>query len=492
MSFLEATFYELNPGTRLQLSWYIEMMAAKLEDCRKGKIKRLIINLPPRYLKSHCVSVAFVAWLLGHNPATQIICASYGQDLSEKLARDCRSIMASPLYKMLFTTRLNPQRLAVNDFMTESNGFRLATSVGGALTGRGADYIIIDDPMKPEDALSETYRKNNKIWFDHTLFSRLNSKKDGCIIVVMQRLHQDDLVGHVLEQGGWEVLSFPAIAEQDELHTIDTPVGRFKFSRKEGEALHPERESLEVLATIRKSTTEYTFTSQYQQNPAPQGGAMVKKEWLKFYVPEERPARFERIIQSWDTANKAGELNDYSVCTTWGEKDKHFFLLDVFRRKMEYPELKRSVREQAQLREASIILVEDKVSGTQLIQELKDGGVPGITAYNPQACEKIMRFHAQTDAFENGRVLLPKEAHWLHDYIHEITTFPGSKHDDQVDSTAQALAWLRTPLPGAGWIEFFKQEDERMTGKPVQLPVNPPVKTSPTIQYLPDGSIIKY
>lgn len=445
-SFIERSFYELNPGTKLLMSWYIEVMAAKLEECRQGKIKRLIINLPPRYLKSHCTSVAFVAWLLGYQPSLQIICASYGQELADKLARDCRNIITSAWYKMLFGTRLNPERLAVNDFMTTRKGFRMATSVGGVLTGRGADYIIIDDPLKPDEALSEIRRKGVKEWYDHSLLSRLNSKENGCIIITMQRLHQDDLVGHVLEQEGWEVLSFPAIAEEDEHYAIHTLFGTRHFRRKAGDALHPERESLETLSGMRKTMGEYPFVSQYQQAPAPQGGAMVKKEWLKYYVPEERPAKFERIVQSWDTANKAGELNDYSVCTTWGEKDKHYYLVGVYRRRMEYSDLKRAVREQARFYNADIILIEDKASGTQLIQELRNESFSSIHAYEPAACDKIMRFHTQTDLFETGRVLLPTDAHWLGDYIHEIITFPGSKHDDQVDSTAQALHYLRKPM----------------------------------------------
>lgn len=197
----------------------------------------------------------------------------------------------------------------------------------------------------------------------------------------------------------------------------------------------------------------------------PLGGAMVKKEWLRYYVPEERPARFERIVQSWDTANKAGELNDFSVCTTWGEKDRHFYLLHVFRRRMEYPDLKRAVKEQAQIHKAQAVVIEDKASGTQLIQELTIEGVSGITRYEPPACEKIMRFHGQTAAFENGLVLLPAEAHWLNDYVKEITTFPGSKHDDQVDSTTQALAWMRKPV--SGLLEYYRhlyEEKKRAEG----------------------------
>ena len=457
-SFIERSFYEVNPGKSLLMADYIHLIAAKLEACRLGKIKRLIISMPPRYLKSHCITVAFPAWLLGHWPATQVICASYAQPLASKHALECRTVMGSSFYKRLFPTRLSPDKQAVDDFITTQHGFRMATSVGGVVTGRGGDVIIVDDPLKPEEALSETQRTKVNQWFDSTLLNRLNGKANGCIIIVMQRLHQDDLVGHVLEQEGWEILSLPAIADQDETYRIDSPLGNHTYHRRAGEALHPERESLENLAEVRQRMGEYNFAAQYQQNPAPQGGAMVKKEWLRYYVPEERPTRFDRIVQSWDTANKAGELNDFSVCTTWGKKDKHFYLLDVLRKRLEYPDLKREVKEQARIHDANIVLIEDKASGTQLIQEFHHEGLSNIKPCEPPAgCDKVMRLHSQTTAFESGLVLLPKAAHWLTDYIHELTTFPGSKHDDQVDSTTQALLWMRAPIPGDGWVEYYKQ-----------------------------------
>src|SRR3984957_1013982 len=369
-AFVERSFYELNAGAKFLHNWHIEQIASELEACRRGETKRLIINVPPRSLKSHCASVAFPAYLLGQDPTAQIICASYGQDLSNKLAMDCRSLLNAAWYQSLFPTRLSNQRQAVAEFMTRENGFRLATSVGGALTGRGGDFIIIDDPCKPEEALSETQRNTVNEWFDHTLFSRLNNKDAGCIIIIMQRLHEDDLVGHVLQQGDWKVLRFPAIAVEDETHVIKTPYGTRVVRRRLGEALHPERESLETLQTIRNTQGEYNFAGQYQQEPAPLGGGMVKLEWFKTYKIDDLPAKFDLIFQSWDTAVKANELSDYSVCTTWGKKQNNLYLLHVLRRRMEYPELKRGVRDCAKDFRASTVLIEDKSSGAQLIQEL--------------------------------------------------------------------------------------------------------------------------
>ena len=190
MSFTERAFYELNPQAKFLSSPHIEVLVSKLESCRQGKVRRLIINLPPRSLKSHAASVAFPAWLLGHDPTKQIICASYGQDLADKHARDCRTLMTSTFYRRLFpNTHLSLEKQSVNEFMTTAQGFRLSTSIGGVLTGRGADLIILDDPRKPDEALSETRRNAVNEWYDNTLVTRLNNKETGVIVIVMQSLH---------------------------------------------------------------------------------------------------------------------------------------------------------------------------------------------------------------------------------------------------------------------------------------------------------------
>src|SRR5215470_2393185 len=213
VTFARRCFQDLNPQTELAMNRHLEVIAAKLAAVREGKIRRLIINLPPRHLKSLMASAAFPAWCLGHNPSAQILCVSYAQVLADKFARDCRQIMMSPWYRRIFATRLAAQRQAVQEFVTTRQGYRLATSTGGVLTGRGADIILIDDPLKPEDALSEVLRRAANEWFVHTLYSRMNNKRHGAIVIIMQRLHEDDLVGHVLAQEEWEVLRFPAIAE---------------------------------------------------------------------------------------------------------------------------------------------------------------------------------------------------------------------------------------------------------------------------------------
>ena len=201
--------------------------------------------------------------------------------------------------------------------------------------------------------------------------------------------------------------------------------------------------SREKLDAQRHAMTDYNFAAQYQQNPQPPSGNIVQRKWLKFFGPNEKPGQFAQIVQSWDTANKDTELSDFSVCTTWGMKDERLFLLDVFRDKMDFPDLKRSVRNLAMRHHADVVLVEDKASGTSLIQELRAENFSIVQAAPTTDGDKIMRLHAQTAKIEGGFVLFPKEAPWLDDYVSELVTFPNAKHDDQVDSTVYALAWMK-------------------------------------------------
>ncbi|MDR3385587.1 MAG: phage terminase large subunit [Rudaea sp.] len=461
-TFVQRAFAQLNPTAPFVPSAHLEVLCAKLDAVRQGKIKRLIVNVPPRSLKSVCASIALPAFWLGQDPSAQILTVSYAAELALKLAGDCRSVMAADWYKNVFTTRLSAQKNAVNEFMTTQQGVRLSTSVGGVLTGRGADVIIIDDPLKPEEALSETQRRHVNEWFDHTLYSRLNSKVDSAIIIIMQRLHEDDLVGHVLGQEPWEVLSFPAIAEQDESIVFETPAGMKRFSRRAGEVLQPDREPQAVLDSLRQSMGEYHFSGQYGQRPMPLGGGMIKEKWFARY--DTLPEKFDGVLQSWDTANKATELSDYSACTTWGLKGKDAYLLHVLRKRMNYPELKRAVIAQWQLHRPTTILIEDKGSGIQLIQELQQENIAAVKRYVPET-DKIVRMHAQTAMIENSRVLLPRQAPWLADYLNELMRFPRGKYDDQVDSTSQALAWIQVGQQEPHILVYYRMLAGQKRGK---------------------------
>ena len=237
--------------------------------------------------------------------------------------------MMHPSYRQLFPATVIAGKNTEAEIETAHGGFRYATSVGGTLTGRGGNYIIVDDPIKPEDAMSRAARDRSWEWFTGTVGSRLDNKAEDSIIVVMQRLHVDDLAGHLLEQGGWYHLSLPAIAEIEE--ELPAGLGR-TFSRKIGDVLDPSREPLEILEQIKRDLSTSTFNAQYQQSPIPLDGTMVKWSWFKFYRDPLQRVSSDRVIQSWDTASKAEEINDYSVGTTWLVRNNDYYLLDVFRR----------------------------------------------------------------------------------------------------------------------------------------------------------------
>jgi predicted phage terminase large subunit-like protein len=439
-AFMERTFVTLNGGTSYFPNWHIETIAYHLDRCRQKKIKRLIVTIPPRSMKSTCASIAFPALLLGHDPMAQIICVSYGQDLSSKLARDCRAIMQEEWYQRVFPhTRLNPDKMAADDFETTAGGFRLATSVGGVLTGRGGNYIIIDDPMKPDDADSESKRLAVNNWFDGTLYSRLNSKIDDVIIIVMQRLHMNDLVAHVTETEDWVKIDIPAIAPSDEEYRLNE---HEVYRRSRGALLQPERDSREILDRLRTTMGTRHFEAQYQQNPVPAGGAIIRPEWFHTYDVQPQLEYFEGIAQVWDTASKTNLTNDFSACTTWGILGDKFYLLDVHRGRYEFPDLRRLVVDHAWRWKADFVAVEEAASGLALIQELQRAGDLRIEGFSPKG-DKVERVTGQTAIIEAGHVLLPVDAPWLKVFLDEVRAFPGGKYDDQVDSMTHFLMRAR-------------------------------------------------
>jgi predicted phage terminase large subunit-like protein len=419
--------------------------------------------MPPRSLKSIVTTIAFTAWLLGHDPATKIICASYGQQLSEKLARDCRKVMQSSWYRFLFPgTRLVSARTAAHELITTAGGYRLATSVGGSITGMGADYFIVDDPTKPEEATSDAERNRANEWAGHTLFTRHDNKMTGRIILVMQRLHEDDMIGHVGQLADMKLISFAAIAQSNETYEIATPFGIIGHNRTEGEALHAAREPLETLAILRTALGTRHFSAQYLQMPTPPGGYLVNSDWFPGFDPANLPT-FDEMVQSWDTASKESGISDFSVCTTWGRKAKQIFLIHVLRKRMLFPDLKRAVIEQASLFNVGTVLIEDCSSGIALIQQLKEDGFYKLQAIKPEG-NKVERFKVRTAVMEAGLVLLPTQAAWREDYLLELTMFPGSRYDDQVDSTSQALSWFAGSGGPQRWLAAMAELERRRNG----------------------------
>ena len=435
--FLHRTFLEIDNSQSFTPNWHLEVIADKLLSVQRGDIRRLVITQPPRSLKSVCASVAFPAWILGHNPRARIICISYSQDLADKFGRQTRQVMESPWYKAAFPmSRINPSKRADSEFETTARGFRMATSIGGRLTGMGGQYLIIDDPIKPGDVLSRVQRQNVNEWFHNTLYTRLDNKNTGAILLVMQRVHEEDLVAHVQKWDKWEVLSLPAIATKDEAYLLQN--GKV-ITRKQGEALNPHLESLTKLKEIQNTLGNYNFQSQYQQNPIPEKGNVINFDWFKRYsvLPQDGRRR-ARIIQSWDTAMTEHDGSDYSVCVTAQVINKQYYIRDVFRKKLLFPDLVKEVKRLKSHYNAREVFIEDKASGVELIQFLHRQGVPGIQAIKPEG-SKEDRIAAQSTLIENGRVFIPQSAPWIEEFKREVNAFPRGAHDDQLDALAQLL-----------------------------------------------------
>jgi predicted phage terminase large subunit-like protein len=480
LSFLVRAFPYINGGADLDPNWHLDAIAYQLERVRDGSCKRLLVMLPPRNLKSITISVAWVAWRLGHDPSLSFVCVSYSNELSAKHARDCRAVIQSAWFRRLFPrTVLAAARSAVHDFETTAGGGRLATSIGGTLTGRGGDIIIIDDPIKPDEAMSETTRDAVNEWFHTTLASRLNDKKRGAIITVMQRLHQYDLCGLLLETGEWDALALPAIAPEN----MAVPLTRGRtYQRRADEALHASREPVEALLRIKATVGSVIFAAQYQQQPVPAAGNMIQANWLGTWDPLEGPTGGQ-VVQSWDTASKDGVLNDWSVCITALVRGREVYVIDVWRRRVLFPELKKAAIANARQYRARALLIEDQASGTQLIQALRNeqpSGVPAPIARRAEA-DKVTRLAGVSAMIEAGLLRLPKEAPWLAEFKAELLGFPSGRYKDQVDALSQLLIWvdlqprLEDTPPAAPIIISldWASEDE-------------PLESSPLTGYAPD------
>ena len=433
-SFVRKVFATVSPGDRYIDNWYVEAIACELEQLLAGETLRLLITQPPRTLKSICTSVAFVAWALGHNPALSFICASYSQELSLDLARKFRLVITSDWYQALFPT-FSLHRDTDAEITTTMRGGRLATSVGGSITGRGAAIIIIDDPLKAEEAQSESARERVRKWYTETVLSRFNDQSTGRLILVMQRLHEEDLAGYIATN--CRHLDLPAIAtEHQELRLCR---GHVKI-REPGDLLDPIRLGQIDLDRIRSEIGSLAFSAQYQQRPTPLEGNLIKREWLRFYRDLPTPD-YRRTVQSWDVAGSID--GDYSVCTTWLIVGKDAYLTDLWRGRFGFPELLKKAIAHARAQHVSTILVEKAGLGLSFYQALRNElGVGNVLGIDPKGT-KIERMDGESPAIEGGYIHFPENAPWLADLLHELLGFPTAKHDDQVDSISQFLAWRR-------------------------------------------------
>ncbi|GGL50713.1 phage terminase large subunit [Wenxinia marina] len=441
--FVQQVFHTLHQGssTPYVASWHIDAMCHELDLVRFAKNRRLVINVPPRCLKSITVAVAYVAFLLGHDPHLKIIVASYGFDLARKHSEDCRKVMMSRWYEATFPgTRLAARGNTADEFKTTKGGGRKAVSIGSSVTGHGADYIIIDDLMKAADARSEAELLRAQDFMEGTLFSRFDRPAQGRVVMIAQRLHERDPAGYLLDKGTYRHLCLPAIAEEEQVIELDD--GRVHV-RKPGDLLSPEHLPRETLDEMRRDMGTAVFNCQYQQNPIAPDGSVLRWEW---FVPYDEPGpreTFQLLVQSWDTGTSADPRSDFSVCTTWGHRDARWYLLDLWRDRLDFPDLKYAVLRQIEKWRPDKVLIEDAASGRPLLQEFRLSHRRLFYGVTPDL-DKEMRFAAACAPIEAGLVLLPREAPWLADFKRELQSFPRGRNDDQVDTVSQFLNWTKT------------------------------------------------
>lgn len=454
-------------------------LCAHLEALEAREIRRLIVTMPPRHGKTLHVSQALPAWYLGRRPGEQVILASYAAELAEQNSRRARGFLLDPRWP--FEARVSAKSAAVGRWHTNAGGGCIAAGVGGGITGFGADLLVVDDPVKGrEEADSAAIRESTWRWWTEVALTRL---QPGAVVLLVQtRWHEDDLAGRVLSSPGakeWTVLSLPAFAEEGD-----------SLGRAEGEALWADWYAADHLAALRTEIGERAYSALYQQQPTPDRGGIFQRPWL-----EGRYTRLPegvRALQAVDSAFKTGVGNDWSVIATWATDGAWFYLVDVWRRRVEFPELVRAIETEAAEHSPDAVLVEDTAAGQSAIQELRRTTSLPIVALKATG-SKVSRAEAISPLFESGKVLLPEQAPgWLGPWVEEHVAFPASRHDDQVDTTSIALERLRHHGRGAGGVAgavFYdtpaakrEAEHERPRWKQALLDSGPngPERTLPT------------
>jgi predicted phage terminase large subunit-like protein len=430
-------------------------MAAAFERVARGECKRLIINMPPRHTKSEFASYLLPAWFLGNYPDKKVIQTSHTAELAVGFGRKVRNLVDSDVYKDIFPgVALQSDSKAAGRWATNKGGDYFAIGVGGAVTGKGADLLIIDDPHSEQEAtLAETNAEvYDKTYEWYTSGPRQRLQPGGAIVVVMTRWSKKDLTGQVLKSAAqrsgeeWEVIEFPALL----------PSGR---------PLWPEFWSLKELSALKSELPNGKWMAQYMQQPTSDVSAIIKREWWKIWGDDD-PPYCDFLIQSWDTAFLKTERSDYSACTTWGVFYKpddtglnqaNIILLNAIKKRMEFPELKKKAYDEYKEWDPDALIIEAKASGAPLVFELRAMGIP-VQEYTPsRGNDKIARLNSVADIFASGLVWVPN-THWAEELVEEVASFPSGEHDDLVDSTSQALMRFRR----GGFIRLATDEQDEV------------------------------
>jgi predicted phage terminase large subunit-like protein len=463
--FLRMAFAEFHPNEPpLALDWYMLAMVHAAEQTYFGDCRRLAVNVPPRHGKSITYAVALTAWLLGRDPTSKILVATYNEDLARLHDRMVKRLMQSRAYRRAFPKTVIDIKITRQlEIYTTAGGFRMAVTTGGSATGFGGDTIILDDCMKAQDASSEAERLRVRDWYRGTIGTRLNNKGEGVIISIQQRLHEDDLTSYILQAGAVH-LNLPAIATKRE----NIPIGPGKVhERHPGDVLSPNREDRETLDRLRRELGPRNFDTQYQQDPTPADGNVVRPEWFPRYAEPPERNECRKVVQSWDTAWSDDPDAAFSVCTTWGAYNDQWYLLDVLRERIAFHDLRARVIQMWRLWRADGVVIEDAASGKPLWPEFRMKGPFRPFMWGVSSQSKLERLIAQTGWMQSGKIVLPEDAPWLEDYLHELKSAPNCRYWDQIDSTTQFLEFA---MSHRGWID---REHDPITGRPLR-PLRPP------------------
>ena len=465
--FVYAAWPILEPTTPLQWNWHLDLICEYLTAVKEGLCRRLIINVPPRSMKSLLCTVFYPVWRWCSAPQRRFMFVSYSDELSTDHSVFRRNVLNSEMYRTGWghLVRFSKDQNLKTQYENTRRGVMFSTSITGSATGKGCDELIVDDPMNAKKAFSDQERETTNRNFDATFRSRLNDPATGVIIIVMQRLHDDDLTGHVQAQepNAWTHIKLPAEAEHDELWLF--PTSGLMWRRKPGELLWPERFPASVLADLKAALGSWSYAGQYQQNPAPLEGGIIQRKWLQYYrdwsTTESGLTNARgtgQWVQSWDCSFKDTRDSDYVVGQVWRRSGSSYYLIDQVRERMDFVRTKQAIqRMTAKYPQATAKLIEDKANGPAVIASLRSE-IDGIIAIDPRD-SKAGRLHAVSPLFEAGNVFLPEGRQWVGDFVEELTRFPNAANDDQVDACTQALLYFRRQ--GGGILDYYREMAEK-------------------------------
>ena len=480
INFTRLAWNVIEPGTPYVDGWHLHAIADHLEAVTKGQIRNLIINIPPRHMKSIQVAVMWPVWVWIKYPQYRWLFASYSASLSVRDSLKCRRLIESPWFQSLWGNRfeLTSDQNAKTMFENNKTGYRMATSVEAATTGHGGDAIVVDDPHKALEAQSDAMRESTLEWWDQAMSTRLNNPRTGARVIVMQRLHEKDLSGHLLAKGGWEHLCLPA--EYEGSHKT-TSLGFMDPRKDVGELLWPERFGREEVDELKKALGEYGSSGQLQQRPSPTEGGIIKRDWFQLLKADTPLPKLSYVVQSYDTAFTEKTSGDPTAHTCWGifhtERGKCVVLLDAWQEHLGYPDLRKKMYTEYSStygdkdKTVDAVLIEEKGSGISLAQDLRRGRIP-VKTYNPGKADKVTRVHAVAPLLEAGLVYIPESKKrrgdfpaWADQLVNQLMLFPNGEHDDLVDTMSQALIFLRDSgllsLDDAKWIREYEPPKER-------------------------------